>query len=558
MSLTAKHTVLLLLAGLMLSLPAWWTGPGGADLLFHGLWAREFAETLWSGTLYPRWLEGLYAGHGSPVFFFYPPLPHYIASLFYPLHDTAAFDYYPVLASATLAVMTSGLTCYLWLRQETADARAALMGAILYLLLPYHLFNSFLISLTLGELWAFTWLPLLLYFARRLADNRPYGLSGYAFTQALLSLSNLPATMILSPFALLYTLWMAASGEKLHTLLKTMFAILFAIALAAIYLLPAYFYQPHTTIHLHWDDAFGIPYHNEFLTFFSDAASKAGNTHTWLKISFLLTLMGLMLYGYRTLKHRLLPMLQLWFWLGMATLALFMTLPASHFLWEWFPVLQHLQFPSRFLIVPTLALSLLAALTLSHAGWKGEPYMLMLGLFALSLLATDKSRIKPDWFADGAYTPAHYARAIDPLPNYFPDTSVIGRFYPEASLKKLENHNPQIIPLNGNPVINVLSWESRHILLSVTGNAGDRFRIRQHDFPGWTATSHGKALPLTRHEATATLLLTLPQKMNAAPVTLTLTPQWPERIGQLVSGLALLLWMALLLYERRKITHAQA
>ena len=65
--------------GLFLTLPAGWSGfVATDDSLIHLVTSRHFADQLWAGDWYPRWMPGMNAGLGSPVFQFYPPVPFYI------------------------------------------------------------------------------------------------------------------------------------------------------------------------------------------------------------------------------------------------------------------------------------------------------------------------------------------------------------------------------------------------------------------------------------------------------------------------------------------------
>lgn len=52
------------------------------DIGIHLRWSKGFWEVLRNGVFYPRWLPQLNGGLGSPVFFFYPPIPYYFSSFF--------------------------------------------------------------------------------------------------------------------------------------------------------------------------------------------------------------------------------------------------------------------------------------------------------------------------------------------------------------------------------------------------------------------------------------------------------------------------------------------
>jgi hypothetical protein len=72
--------------GLILSIPAIINGCiNGHDFANQIVWSKHFSAQFLQGEFYPRWLQNMNAGFGSPTFFFYPPIPYYFTSLFSPL-----------------------------------------------------------------------------------------------------------------------------------------------------------------------------------------------------------------------------------------------------------------------------------------------------------------------------------------------------------------------------------------------------------------------------------------------------------------------------------------
>ena len=79
--LDPRVAALTLIAVGIACLPLILIGPQTGDSLYTNLsWASQFTEELFAGQWYPRWLAGLNAGAGSPVFFFYAPLPFYVTA----------------------------------------------------------------------------------------------------------------------------------------------------------------------------------------------------------------------------------------------------------------------------------------------------------------------------------------------------------------------------------------------------------------------------------------------------------------------------------------------
>src|SRR5690606_24875618 len=120
---SAHAAVLLALAGaaalacaplLIAGLP-----PSGHDAPFHVLVFDHSSDQLRSGEPYPRWLADINAGYGAPVFFYYPPLPYYAATLVSLITVWTADPWLELGIATWLAVALSGLTFYGWIRSHT-------------------------------------------------------------------------------------------------------------------------------------------------------------------------------------------------------------------------------------------------------------------------------------------------------------------------------------------------------------------------------------------------------------------------------------------------------
>src|SRR5713226_6864119 len=80
------RTLMISAYGAFLTLPALWSGIlVGYDSVNHLIRSRAFVDQLCAGDLHPQWLAAVNAGLGSPVFYFYGPVPYYITALFRPV-----------------------------------------------------------------------------------------------------------------------------------------------------------------------------------------------------------------------------------------------------------------------------------------------------------------------------------------------------------------------------------------------------------------------------------------------------------------------------------------
>ena len=166
------HLALIAGAGLLFAIPAFVNGYlAGHDFFFHVMFSHHFTEQLWQGELYPRWMQQMNAGFGSPIFFFYAPLPYYITSLLSLLLPGDLTGASALIFSATLALIASGITAYFWLREFTSSKFAVIL-AIVYMALPYHLAVDFYIRFAFAELWTFVWMPLILLLSLKINDGK--------------------------------------------------------------------------------------------------------------------------------------------------------------------------------------------------------------------------------------------------------------------------------------------------------------------------------------------------------------------------------------------------
>lgn len=191
-------------------------GSFGIDLV----WSDQFSRQLWQGDPYPRWLEKSY-GTGSPAFYYYAPLSFYVVALF-----AWAGAYPSLIAGFVLLNAASGAAMWHWLKDLGKDR--ALIGSLVYMLLPYHLID-FGRRGALAEFAAFIFIPLL----ARGMEKRRIGLLAMAY--AGLILSHLPVALLTSVFlipVLIRRSWKQVAGLGLGA------------GLAAFYWLPAVLLMP--------------------------------------------------------------------------------------------------------------------------------------------------------------------------------------------------------------------------------------------------------------------------------------------------------------------------
>ncbi|MDO7833953.1 integral membrane-like protein [Sphingobium sp. HBC34] len=243
LALLRSPACLLILWGVLLMLPAFLWGPGATHSHHYNiLWTRHFADQMAAGHLYERWLPDSFERLGSPTFYFYPPFAYWISGGFRALG-------LPLLQAINLAGLTllvgSGLAMHRWL---TWRGTQPLLGAALYMIAPYHLYDIYVRG-ALAEAAAFVWLPLIALAIERLPERRGMRLLAVAYAGLLIShlpLAMLTGLFLIAPMIAL-RLWRDA-----RILAPAALAGALAFALAAFYLLPALTLQSHVSTMMLW------------------------------------------------------------------------------------------------------------------------------------------------------------------------------------------------------------------------------------------------------------------------------------------------------------------
>ena len=531
--------VLALASGLLL-LPLWLQGGSqGHDLFHHLLSGHYFAQQLWQGDLYPRWLMGMNGGFGSPTFFFYPPLPYYVSALFAGPGALAQHAITPLLWSASLALLLSGVAAYLWLRTFTAPGRA-LAVSLLYLALPYHLTMDLYARFALAECWAFVWAPLILL-GQDLATRRQRGgLPLLTLALALLAFSHLPSLLLLQGLISLRALRQAWRGRNLRPCWLILGAQGLGLCMAAALLLPALADQGAISMELMRGGMFDFR-----RNFLNQLPSGWGDWRfrSHLAWQSLLTL-ALLLTAWAAAREPHHPELRCWGALGVA--AFLMMLPLSQPLWSLLPPLQQVQFPWRLNLILCLATVAVVALAApAHRPWQG----LWWGLLLLTLISSlaylhhsPLTQAPSKAVIAGEFDSKRSAR------EYRPRQVPRGQFAPTL-LAWQEEFQPPVSADQPGASWTVQRWQPRALTLEVTAKVPTRLVLHQYDYPGWQAWLDEYLLLTVSADRQGLLQVWVPAGHHR--LTLELAARWPERLGNMLSLLGWLLWLGLTCYCRR-------
>lgn len=558
--LTLRHTLLLLLLTLVTCWPILVLGlPDlGNDSLNHAVRARDLNLHWWQAEPYPRWLPEENAGLGGPSFFFYPPLASFASVPFWPLVQAAdPYGWRVIGLSCLLSIFLSGVSSYFWCR-TFAPAPSAWIGAMIYILQPYHLAVNLYTRGAAGELWGNVWPPLVLLSIHYMARGSAWAFLGVALSYGLLVFSHLPTTLCFSLVPLAAAWFLSDPSVRVKVFLKTGLAMALGIGLAGIFVLPAMLDQRNAhldTVAVGFSD-----YHNWWLFQLRPLLDARTRLLLMMAATAALVLVSLLLLRKNPPSGVIRKTAV--FYVGVAAFAIFMASQLSIPVWYVVKPLQTLQLPTRFLQVFMLVTPALAALAFQHLAavrWARWASAAILGSWMIANVA-GASQAFSAWRTPAPETAAFIQNVV---------TSHLGEYYLWPATAPLSKHNfPEfgefiaqnpprstlLLSEDGQPSgeASVESWGSREAVLKVNAAVPSRLTIRHFYYPGWEARlldPPGSALSVTPTVPDG--FLTMPVPQGQYRLVLQLVPQQWERIGgwltRISVGLFLIigLWLAI-------------
>lgn len=513
------HVVLLIGMGLLLSWPLLTYGAPDLshDAVYHALWAKQFGIQFWRGDLYPRWFTNVNGGYGGPSGFFYPPWASFVSALFWPLLEARDPNGWLVAGyGLALGEILSGITAYWWLRR-LAKPQAALLGATVYLLAPYHLAMDVYLRGASAEFWVFVWFPLVLWSADGLMRHSRWAVALAALGYALAVLSHPTLALCFAPIPVAYVFFFSESQECFRNTVTTAAALLLGVGLSAVYLLPAMVDQDKAYVVLQtighfdyrkqwlWQDNHELATVGRY--FYGRLAGTAHHVswETGLKIPFLvvtplsfIAIAALFLVVVR--KEQAARTRRVAIFYGVVTvISLFLMTSSSALFWRMAPFLKFLQFPFRMNAMLVISAAALAALAAPHL-WPMRARMVTVFLLAVALswLGLDGFYAARGFSAWGTNLLGKQAdvrqivRTQMDFPSMWPRPANLAlasnfrafdRFVAAYPPKAAELETPFIGNMVGE--VRVESWEPRRVTLQVDAPYDCQLTLNHFYYRGW-------------------------------------------------------------------------
>lgn len=503
--------------------------PFGMDAAEHMSWYRCFVAQLGGGELYPRWLQGMNGGLGSPDLFVYGPLPYYAAAVFHPFTGPGR-EVYDMGLSIVLALILAGVAAYFWLGQLAGGRLVPTVAALVYIAVPYYLKTDLYTRCALAEFWAFAWMPLILCFtAVLLRSFSAAALAGLAVGWGLLLITHLFTAMLFAPLSLVYAAWVTSPRQRAASLTAVVAGMLLGVALSAFYLFPALSYEKYISAYKLIQTRPDYRFDRNFL--FSAIArtpylNGLSRFTAWTAgVAALFAASAFMASSGRLIREAL-------YWVIVAFISFFLMLPASTWFWAHAPLLGAIQFPSRLNTLLTVATAALATIGMESLRRQWQwPKAVLVGLALL--LAT--AWIRPLFFTMG-YQDGQVQRLGDLNLDYLitawaqwtnPRLLSLRGIPLDAGAAKVDSQGGTAIPGR---------WEPRLIEFHTNSGSETWVTVKQFYFPLWTAAL-AQGRPLALRPSSPEGLITVRVPAGAADVRLLLVRGIPELAGAALSGI---------------------
>ncbi len=545
---------------------------------------QMFDAALRDGALFPRWAADMVFGYGYPVWLILAPLPYYGAEFFHLL----GLDFPASIKAVEAVGWFAGALGMYWFAARVMDKHAGLVAAIAYLFVPYHVVDLYVRG-AMAEFLAFVFPPFVLWGLYQIfSTRRAFYIPLTALAYGAMLLTHVQMTVLFSPVIAGYMLVLWLSGRSRNTehrtettqspnhpitqspnhlitaspLLRASLAIVWGVALAAVFFVPILLEQKYLTNDPLIGGFFNFRLHfvnpSQLLSPFwgYGYAGTNGNDQFSLQLGIMpLFFATLALF---TLKRGDKISAQI-FYFALVTLgAVFAMLAISTPLWELAaPIVAFTQFPWRVLFVSAFALAFLAGASVRAVNQRYGKSERGGEAFATALVFSLVIAFAMFPFARPQYTETQFTwnTLMDFQVN---DHELLGDTIwvqtrpadsPLVNQYRAGNLTTKAVVVQGDAQIELLERRPSGDTVRVTANTPARIMFYTRYFPGWTAILDGNAAPLEPFGEQGLIAVNVPAGTH------TVSTHWgttlPRLAGAVISLVALLALLFVLWRTRR-------
>lgn len=445
-----------------------------SDGLVHIPRIAAFFKSLSDGQFPVRWAGDLNYGYGMPIFSFMYQLPYLISSLFIVFGLVNAFK-------LTLAVsfLFSGVFMYLFAKEFFKDEKKALLVTLLYQFAPFHLVEL-LVRGSFGELFTYTFLPLVLYGVVRL--EKKYTWANFFLVSLATFLLVISHNAVSLAFFGVVVLFVPFFINKKKWLLC--FSALFCgLGLASYYFIPAILEHKYTLGDVYMQDLYKSNFAPWYYFFIPNILKSETFRMGAVSMQFgLFHVLAIFAGLFLLIKKKKDFSRVVLFSLLLIGISLFFMQPVSTVFWEKLSLLRQFQFPWRLLSVVAFATSFLGIIFFKFKLLSNK--LVFYFVCFLIIFSTVFYWVPQEGFDK---VNESYYKNFPLTTTYYGETDVIwtaGEFkaYPKTSVESIE----------GEAVIANYKKKSNIHTYSVTSKGQSKLVDHTEYFPGWKVYVNGK------------------------------------------------------------------
>jgi 6-pyruvoyl-tetrahydropterin synthase related domain len=484
------------------------------------------------GILFPRWAALAHWGYGEARFIFYPPISWNLGAI---LGTILPWKIAPGVY-VWLALAASGFSMFALARRWFSQADA-MVAAIFYAANPYHIVVVYWRS-AFAELLASCLLPLLLLLVLRSAEEGARVVLPLSLLVAAALLTNVPAAVMVNYSLALLILVVTFACRAPRVLLYGTIAVVLGAALAGFYLAPAAYEQK-------WVDiaqvlAPGVrPQDNFLFTTISDVDHNKFNLIvSMVGTSEVVVLTAAIFLSRRWRSEHRAQWWSLCLWgVACSLIMCSFTLP----LWRWFPKLQYVQLPWRWLLCLNVPLAVLFA-----AGFRRWISRIVVYALLLAVIAAVWQRIQEPWW-DTAADIEEMHDAIQDATGYEGTDEYVPIGADPYNLDK----NAPLVTADAAAIIRITSWTAESKIFSAEMSHPGKLRLRLFNYPAWQVRVNQKLVPAETAPNTGEILIPVAAGHSDISVSFSRTRDRSLGTGlSLIAMLGILIWIILRLMLR--------
>lgn len=444
----------------------------------------SYHKALTDGQLPIRWAGDLNYGYGLPLFNFIYQTPYLIAFLFLSIGFGLVASFKITLF---LSYLFSGIFMFLFTKEFFNDQRKAFFVTVFYQFSSFR-FVELLVRGSFGEVYTYTFLPLVLYGLTKIMQKMSVG--SFIITSiatALLILSHNAISLIFFIICFGYAIFFAKGLKHLFISLSALFV---GLLISAFYWAPAVLEHKYTYGDLFMKNLFldhFPPLYQFFLPNFTNdkflqtegISVQFGLFHV---IAFIFSVIVLIRYKKldKIIKKLLISSIALFL------IALFFMQPLSKFIWENVSLLRQFQFPWRFLAVTTFVTSLLSV-SLCYTSfiskkwvYRGILFLVILSTFYYSKPSLGFDRIDEKYYWNFPLNTTYYG-----------ETDLI---WSEGPAKKYPKQRVEVI--GGKGEISNFYKKSQYHTFTLDAKTDVQLVDHTQYYPGWKIFVDSSSVPI--------------------------------------------------------------